>query len=402
VSTATAVDLAGGDTERLTLGTRTTVRMVGFGLGLLGVLLCGAAWSADAHRFAFSYLVGFEFVLTLGLGGLFFVVIQHLVQAGWSVGPRRQMEWLAGILPVMALLFIPVALQANQLYAAWMGPGVHEPAITAKAAFLNPTFFFIRAGVYFTIWTLLSYFFRTRSLAQDKSGDPGLTLAMQRYSAPSIALFALSVTFAAFDWLMSLEPKWYSTIFGVYFFSGCVVSSLAALALMTVALHRSGLIKKVSHVEHRYDIGKFLFAFTVFWAYIAFSQYFLIWYANIPEETIFYRERTVGSWRTVSQALVLLQFATPFVVLLSRTMKKLWWGLSLGALLVLTGHYVDLYWLVMPTLDAAGAQFSWIDLAGLLGPLGVLLAWLAHRATTDALYPLRDPRLHEARALDNP
>ncbi|WP_426745464.1 hypothetical protein VZQ01_31375 [Myxococcus faecalis] len=391
------------DAERVGDGARARLRAAGFGLAALGLAACAVAWVADARRFAFSYLVGFEFVLTMGLGGLFFVIIQHLVKAGWSVGPRRQMEWLAGVLPLLLVLFAPIAAMSGHLYSAWMGPEAATDSLVAqKAAYLNAPAFFLRAAVYFAIWTGLSWFFRSRSLQQDVSGDPALTLTLQRASAPATVLFGLSLTFSGVDWLMSLNPKWYSTMFGAYVFAGSTVSGIAVLALMTVALHRSGLIRRVSNEQHRYDVGKLLFGFTVFWAYIGFSQYFLIWYANIPEETLFFRERAVGSWRDVSMALVLLHFALPFVLLISRTMKKLWWGLSLGAVVVLVGHYIDLYWLVMPTLDREGARFTWIDAAGLMGPVGVLCAWLAWRATKDPLYPLRDPRLAEAAALDQP
>ena len=154
----------------------------------------------------------------------------------------------------------------------------HDPVLVKKAAYLNPTFFYIRAALYFAIWTALSLFFRGRSLKQDETGDKNLTLSMQAFSAVGIPLFGLSLTFAAFDWIMSLDPHWYSTIFGVYVFSGSMVASLATLALLTIAIQRAGYFKKVSTVEHRHDIGKWLFAFVVFWAYIAFSQYMLIWY----------------------------------------------------------------------------------------------------------------------------
>jgi hypothetical protein len=371
-------------------------------IAAVGVLLSIAAAAVDRHRFGFSYLTGFLWTVTIGLGGLFFVIIQHLTKAGWSVGPRRQMEWLSGILPACAFLFLPVVFFSHDLYHHWMGPdAANDPLLKAKAGFLNPTFFYARAAIYFVVWILLAGWFAARSREQDQSGDVGLTARMQAAAPPAILLFGLSISFAGFDWLMSLDPHWYSTIFGVYVFAGAATSSLSVLALMTIKLQGAGLIRKVSNVEHRHDIGKLLFGFIVFWAYIAFSQFLLIWYANIPEETIFYRHRWEGSWKVVSLVLLFGHFVIPFIGLLSRHTKRHPVGLAVGAVWMLVMHYVDLYWLVMPTLDHHGAHFSWIDVAGLLGPAGVGALALALVATKSHLYPLKDPRLPEAVAVQN-
>jgi hypothetical protein len=224
---------------------------------------------------------------------------------------------------------------------------------------------------------------------------------MQRWSAPSILATGVTLTFAAFDWIMSLDAHWYSTIFGVYIFAGAFVSALALLALLTLLLESLGVYGPVSTVEHRHDLGKLLFGFTVFWAYIAFCQYFLIWYAGIPEETVFFLRRWTGSWKAVSLLLCFGHFAVPFVLLLSRHGKRSRWVLGLGALLLLKMHWVDLYWLIMPTLDHAGMHLTWIDVVGVLLPVAVLVAWLARRAAREPAYPVRDPRLPEAVRLEN-
>jgi len=372
-------------------------------IAALGGALSIAAAIADRKRFAFSYLTGFAWVATLALGALFFVLLQHLTRAGWSVAPRRHLEWMSGILPACAALFVPVALLSHDIYHHWMGPeALQDELLRKKAAYLNPTFFLVRAAAFLACWALLSRWFRRTSRAQDASGDPALTLRMQSSSAPAILVLGVTLTFAAFDWLMSLDPHWYSTIFGVYVFAGAATSSLAALALVTVALQRAGLLRAVSNVEHRHDIGKLLFGFTVFWAYIAFCQYLLIWYANIPEETIFFRHRWEGSWKVVSLSLLIGHFIVPFLALLPRASKRSALALGAASVLLLVMHYVDLYWLVMPNLDAHGARPSWIDAAGLLGPLGVGALALALRATEGPLYPLRDPRLAEALRVHNP
>lgn len=391
------------DAEALDPARRQRLVRAAAALAAVGAALSIAAVITDRERFAFSYLTGFTWVATLAVGGLFFVLLQHLTRAGWSVAARRHMEWVSGILPACAALFVPVALLSHDVYHHWMGPeALEDELLRKKAGYLNPTFFFVRAAAFLACWSLLSHWFRRTSRAQDASGDPALTLRMQSSSAPAMLALGVTLTFAAFDWLMSLDPHWYSTIFGVYVFAGAATSSLAALALVTIALQRAGLLRAVSHVEHRHDIAKLLFGFTVFWAYIAFSQYLLIWYANIPEETIFFRHRWEGSWKAVSLALLVGHFVVPFLALLPRASKRSAPALGAASVLLLVMHYVDLYWLVMPNLDAHGARFSWIDAAGLLGPAGVGALALALRATEGPLYPLRDPRLAEALRVHNP
>lgn len=397
-----SVTTAAVDVARIEKARGSKLTTASLGLAGAGILLGIAAAAVDSSRFAFSYLTGFLWVVTLGLGGLFFVIIQHLTRAGWSVAARRQAEWLAGILPISALLFIPVAVFSHDLWHHWMGEeAAHDPILVGKSGYLNTTFFFVRAAFYFAVWSGLAWFFRKHSLAQDETGDVSHTRKMQAFSAPATLLFGLTITFAGFDWLMSLDPHWFSTIFGVYVFSGAVVGSLAAMALLTIALQRGGFFKRVSTVEHMHDIGKLLFGFTVFWAYIAFSQYFLIWYANIPEETAYFLHRWEGSWKAVSLSLPILHFAVPFVLLLSRTAKRSPTIMAVASILLLVMHYVDLYWMVLPIKDHHGAHFSWIDLAGFLAPAGVLAWWLASRATSEPLYPIRDPRLAETYKAEN-
>ena len=363
----------------------------------IGIALSILAAVVDRRRFAFSYLTGFVWLATVGLGALFFVLIQHLTRAGWSVIPRRQLEWLTGLLPASAALFLPVAFFAHDLYHHWMGPEARADAlIQKKAAYLDPTFFFVRAAVFLAAWSALSLWFWRTSREQDETGDKDLTLRMAARSAPAIIVLGVTLTFAAFDWLMSLDPHWYSTIYGVYVFAGSAVSSLAALALLTLSLERKGLLEGITTVEHRHDIGKLLFGFNVFWAYIGFSQYLIIWYGNIPEETVYFRERWEGPWKVVSLVLVFGHFVVPFVALIARTAKRSRLVLGAAAALILAMHYVDIYWLVMPTLGEHGAQPSWIDLAGLLGPLGAGLLVIARRAAAGPLYPVRDPRLAES------
>src|SRR5215470_12846305 len=375
-------------------------------LAIVGVALSIGGALSDAQRFAFSYLTGFAFSATIVMGALFFVLLQHLVKAGWSVAARRQMEWVAGAAPVLFILFIPVIVLGPRAYGAWWaGPeALHDELLAKKEVWLNHTGFVVRGFLYIAIVSALGWYFSKQSEAQDASGDPGITARLQKLSAPMMLIFALTISFAGFDWLMSLQPHWYSTIFGVYTFAGAFVSSLAVLGLMTIALQRSGLYKRVSTIEHRHDIGKLQFAFIVFWSYIAFSQFMLIYYANLPEETIFYRSRWVGGWQGLSLLLAVGHFAFPFVFLLSRHVKRHPIGFTVASILILAMHYVDMYWLVMPIYDATGAAWTgglWMDLGGLLAPAGIAAVVVALRAQRTNLYPLKDPRLGETLHVEN-
>ena len=400
--TTKVIELPALDAPRLAAETGNKLVRITGAIAALGIIGCVVAALMDVNRFAFSYLTGFLFTVTIGLGAVFFVLLQHAVKAGWSVAARRHMEWISLILPIGAVLFIPILLMAPKIFAPWWhGPTGHEDPLSAKSAYLNPTFFYIRAVIFFAAWTFLSWWFARQSAKQDESGDARLTVKMQLVAPPMLFVFAFTLTFAGFDWAMSLDPFWYSTIFGVYIFAGAVVSSIAALALITNLFQKSRILRRVSTVEHRHTIGQLLFAFTVFWAYIGFSQYMLIWYANMPEETIFYRNRWTGSWVGVSLVLVFGHFAIPFIYLMSRHVKRHMLGLLAGAVWMLAMHYVDMYWLVMPNLDVGGANPTLIDLAGLVGPAGILAFLVAWKAQKGPLYPLKDPRLIESLTSEN-
>jgi hypothetical protein len=239
------------------------------------------------------------------------------------------------------------------------------------------------------------------SSGQDVSGDPAVSARLRRLAGPALIAMALTLTFASIDWIMSLTPHWYSTMFGVYFFAGSFVGFIALLSVVSVAMRSAGLLDTVISAEHLHDVGKFLFAFTAFWAYIAFSQFFLIWYANMPEETIWYQARMEGTWMQVSWFLVAGHFVAPFFYLMGRRVKRQGSTLALGGAWLLIMHYVDLYWQVMPTLHPAGLRPSILDAAAFLAVAGCFLAaagWLMRR---QALVPIRDPRLAESLAFEN-
>jgi hypothetical protein len=376
--------------------------VIGAGCALLGAAGCALLGAANPRQFFFSWLVSFLFFLSLALGALFFVLIQYAAQGGWGIVVRRIGETTFATIPVMAALFLPLLLGLNDLYS-WSVPGAAErdALLRWKAPYLNVPFFLIRAVVYFGCWSFIALLYYRRSRGQDATGDPAVSARLRRVAGPGIIVLAVTQTFASVDWIMSLTPHWYSTIFGVYFFAGSFVGFIALLSVMAVAMRHAGLLDTVISPEHLHDIGKLLFGFTAFWAYIGFSQFFLIWYANLPEETIWYQARLEGSWMTVSLLLMIGHFAAPFFYLMGRAVKRKGWTLAVGGAWLLAMHFVDLYWQVMPTLHPEGVRPALLDVAAFVAVGGCFVAaagWLLRR---QALVPLRDPRLAESLAFEN-
>jgi hypothetical protein len=362
--------------------------------GAASLVLTLVGYFVDKEQFFHSYLVAYVFWVSLGLSGLFFTMLHHLTGAEWSVVIRRIFETLMMTLPVMAIFFIPVGLGLHDLYH-WSHADVvaADPALLKKSAWLNTWFFIIRTAVYFGVWFLLARTLYKASLEQDGGHKESLALKMERVSAPGMVVFALSITFASFDWLMSLDAHWYSTIFGVYIFAGSWLALLALVTLIALWLREKKVLAEEITVEHYHDLGKLMFAFTVFWAYIAFSQYFLIWYGNIPEETVFYIQRWEGSWKAVSVLLVIGHFVIPFLALVTRAAKRNLTVLKAVGLWILFMHFVDLYWLVMPSLHHDGIHLSWMDVTAMVGIGGIFLWFFWTRFTSKAIVPIGDPAL---------
>jgi hypothetical protein len=376
--------------------------LIGAVAAALGGAVCAMLGMADPRQFFFSWLVSFLFFLSLALGALFFVLIQYAAQGGWGIVVRRIGETMFATVPVLAALFLPVLLGLHELYE-WSHADVvaRDALLQWKTPYLNVPFFLIRAAIYFGCWSFIALLYYRRSRGQDATGDPRVSARLRRVAGPAIIVLALTQTFASVDWIMSLTPHWYSTIFGVYFFAGSFVGFIALLSVVAVAMRRAGLLDTAITAEHLHDIGKLLFGFTAFWAYIAFSQFFLIWYANLPEETVWYQARMEGSWLTVSLLLMAGHFVAPFFYLMGRAVKRRGWTLAVGGAWLLAMHFVDLYWQVMPTLHPEGVRPSPLDVAAFVAVGGCIVAaagWLMRR---QALVPLRDPRLAESLAFEN-
>jgi hypothetical protein len=388
--------------EKFRLNVKLGSGPIFLGVGILGAIICVVSFMQNRKEFFASYLTAFAFFLAIALGSFFFVFVQHLARSAWSVTLRRVSETAAANLPWMLILFIPVLLGAKDLLP-WMDPEMraNDHLVHMKAAYLNPTFLYIRVALYFIIWTALSLYFLNTSRKQDESGDPTLTTKMGKMAAGAAALFALTQTFWAFDWMMSLDPHWFSTMFGVYFFAGSVVAQYCFLILVSAALRNKTGRKDIFRTDHFHDAGKLLFGHNVFWTYIAFGQFFLIWYANIPEETMFFQHRAVGSWKTVSLLLPWCHFAIPFLYLMSWHIKRNIVALSVGAVWLLTMCYIDIFWLIQPNFHHEGAHFGLGDVGSILAVGGFFLFLFIRRLNSANLIPAGDPRLADCLTYDN-
>lgn len=374
--------------------------------GLL--LVVGAV--VDPRQFFHSYLFGYVFALDIALGALFWTMIHHVADAGWSVGLRRIFENINRAIIPLAVLFLPVLIGifTGELYD-WYdfvhGPEPSEEHLKhlwhVKGLYFSTPFLLFRFALYFGIWIAYSVAMRNWSTAQDAAGGIAFTRKMRWWAPSGVALLGLTSTFFAFDAIMSLQYTWFSTIFGVYFWAGGIRGSLATGVLVVLALRRAGYLLNTITMEHLHDVAKLMFGFTVFWTYIAFAQYFLIWYGNMPEETQFYLLRRNGGWNTMSILLPILYFVVPFFMLLPRAHKRNPKWLAFIAAWVLVMHAYDLYWQIMPVLHQDTIHFHWLDAAAPIGLYGVVLLSTLWGFQRLPLLPIRDARLNETIGYEN-
>jgi hypothetical protein len=462
--------------EDVSLGERAwpvynLAKIAGF-VGIIGGVLLGYFLDRDHtfRRFYFAYLVSWAFFLSIALGALIFVLLQHLTRAGWSVSVRRSAEGLAMTLPILFALSAPVVVSVlighGDLYR-WAQPishradtmhgegdsasahdvaekqgaaGAHQGTQGAppkdasrvppldeltlkKRPMLNPWFFTVRIIFYFAAWSGIAIWYWRRSAEQDRTGAIELTERMQERSAPALVIMGITITFAAFDLLMSLDPHWFSTMMGLYYLVGCILAAFAALILCLGMLQKLGYLQRSVTIEHYHDLGKWLFGFVFFWGYIAFSQYMLIWYANIPEETGWLARRGASTamehlhppdgsgplnrWTIVSIVLLFGKFIIPFIGLMSRHVKRRRGMLMFWAAWVLVFHWVDLFWVIMPELDIdwrteiSHVHFGAVEILCFLGVGGIFMATYLRFLAKNSLRPLHDPRIHESVIFQN-
>jgi len=377
---------------------------LGIGIGAL------VYWSLLAQgnhgRAMFAYLFAFSVILSLGLGSLSFVLIQHLTRAGWSVVVRRLPEAVISLMPLFIIFFIPIALFGDEIFP-WLHEEHLDVVLKKKIGYLNEPFFLMRSFGYLLVWAVMGVWFYRLSVMQDNFKKYELTKYLQAASAPCVIIFGLSLTFASFDWFMSLQPHWYSTIYGVYFFAGCHLFAIAFLTLMVLILQTFGVLKTSVTKEHYHDLGKLIFGFTIFWAYIAFSQFMLYWYGNIPEEIEFYSHRLHNGWESLSWALPVIHFFIPFFGLMSRALKRVKLALSLNCIWIMVVHLADLYWLILPGYNDPSVEHGpphlYVDLLDVLATAGLFFVFFGaflFILCRQKVLAVGDPRLKESLAFE--
>jgi hypothetical protein len=362
----------------------------------LGLAIFLGAYASDARRAAFDNVMLLLFLASLAAGSLFLVALEHIAGAVWSTPMRRIIEFLAGLTPILPLVGLPLLFHLDELFH-WTHAGASGDALLqGKMPYLNVPFFVIRFVAVCLLWLMFFWLFTRNSLKQDRSGDARLTTRNIRLAAAFLPVFAVTLTVTAIDWGMSLEPHWFSTIFGVYYFSGTALAAIAAATLAIVLLLDAGFLPQLRK-DNLYSLGALMFAFVNFWAYIAFSQFLLIWYANMPEETFWFMHRWENGWLVISIILIVVHFGVPYFALLPQEAKMDRNRLKLMAIWILFAHLLDLYWLIMPTFGKT-VTLGWQELGIPLVATGLVVLVFAWKMERHNLVPVGDPKLQ--RGLD--
>jgi len=364
--------------------------------GVAGLIVSALGGVLNPSQFFQSYLMGYMLCLGTTLGCLALGMVHQLSGGAWGVVLRRPIGAAVRVLPLLTLLFLPILLGMSRLYI-WTHADVvaADEVLRHKQLYLNVPFFVTRAAFYFLVWNGISYYLNAWSLEQDRTGDPQIARRMQRLSAGGLVAYGLTITFASFDWLMSITPHWYSTIFGVLIMGGQGLSALAFLILASTWLSRRPPLDRIIMPEHFHDAGNLMLAFVMLWAYFSFSQYLIIWAGNLPAEISWYQHRLQTGWRAIGMALVLFHFVVPFLILLSRQAKRASTTLARIAILVVAARVVDLFWLIAPDFHRDGVSISWLDI---LLPASMAALWLAAviwQLRGRALLPVHDPEFEE-------
>ncbi len=371
------------------------------GIVFLIISLLFGLSEANRPQFAFSWHFALIYFFTVLCGALFWSFVHYASDAEWSVVVRRQLEHLGVLLlPIMVIFFVGIAFFAPILFKWWTLPHGVDELLDKKAGYLNPTAFLVRAAIYFLLLGGLGWLLKRNSVRQDTDGHPIHTIRNRKIAFIGIPVLGLSMTFAAVDWLMSLDYHWFSTMWGVYIFAGGAGAGIGLLVILVTWLRSLGHLKAVT-MEHYHIMGKLMLAFCIFWAYIGFGQYMLIWYANLPEETIYFIRRNTETWWYLSLILVIGHFFLPFPFLLFQGLKKRPKWICIAAAWLLLMQALDLYIVILPMLHVKGVSFSWLDLFCFLsvaGLLGAVFFWMLPKTN---LYPIRDPRLPESFRLSN-
>lgn len=366
---------------------------LGWALLLIGIVLAGISYITDTTRALENNLLGFAFLISISVGGVFFIALEYLAGAVWSTPFRRVTEFVAATLPFAILLGIPVYLNMHTLFS-WTHPDVamNDKLVHGKVAYLNMTFFTIRTVIAVVAWLFFYLIFRKHSIVQDLNKDQKHTAINIKFGAAFMPVFAITVAVFGIDWIMTLTPHWFSTIFPIYFFISAAVSALAVITFLSVYLAERGFFFKGITEDHYYSFGALLFALLSFWAYIAFSQFMLIWYANLPDENFWFIARWQNGWEYVSSALGLFYFWVPYFMLVSRPSKMNRGNLKRSALLLVAAQLLNMYWLIMPTFHEAPV-LSYHELAFPMLTVGLIIVIFAQQSKKYNMIPIGDPKL---------
>ena len=346
-----------------------------------------------------SYLLAFVFWNGLAVGAMAVLMMQYLTGGAWGIAIRRELEAATRTLPLTALAFLPLLFGMRRLYEWTRADAVAaDEVLRRKTLYLNTPFFVVRTVLAFAIWMAIAYLLNRWSLAQDASDDRSFDRRLQLLSGGGLVLYALTTTFTSIDWVMSLEPRWYSTMYGVLYIVGQALAALALATLAVLAVSGYEPLRDFLGGRHRHDLGKMLFALVMFWAYVSFSQYLIIWSGNLPEEIRWYLARFRGGWGWIGGAVLLLHFVVPFLLLLSRQANRDPRTLGLAAGILLFMRFVDVAWLVLPAFSPGAFRLSWTDLAAPLGLGGLWIAYYARNLASRPLLPVHDPGFEEALA----
>jgi len=373
------------------------VQRIALGVGVVGLGLLALGYSTSHEHFFRAYLIAFVFWTGVALGSLAWSMIHHLSGGAWGVVTRRVFEASSRTVPFMALLFLPIAFGMQELYI-WARPEVvaADKILQFKAPYLNVSFFFVRAAVYFVIWTILAYTLSAWSLQQDRGYDEKRAVRMARLSGGGLVIYALTIFFMSVDWMMSVDPYWYSTIYGILFMGGQGLSAMAFTIAVVVLLARAAPMSKIIGPNHLHDMGKLLLAFVMLWAYFQFSQFLIIWSGNLPEEIPWYLIRMKGAWGWVSVLLIVGHFALPYLLLLNRDLKRTGGTVATIAALIIVMRFVDLFWLLGPEHGKELLSVHWLDFVAPVAVGGIWVALFLWQLGTRSLIPINEPTLQEA------
>jgi len=382
------------------------VRRSAVAIGAVALVACAVGAATTPAAFFRGYLFGYVFFAGLAVGCMAVIMLNHLTGGAWGIPIRRPLESATRTLPLVAILFLPIAFGLRTLYP-WARPEevARDPVLQGKHAYLNAPFFLLRTALYFAIWLGFAYFLNRWSLEQDRGGVRGINRRLQLLSAAGLVAYGLTVTFTAIDWVMSLEPHWFSTMYGVLYIAGQALNGLAFVTAALILMARQKPFSEYVTSSHFHDLGKLLLAFVMFWSYVSFSQYLIIWAGNLPEEIPWYLRRLNGGWGWIGIALVAFHFALPFLLLLPEGANRNPRILASVATLVVLMRFVDVYWLVRPAFGQSAAsprsvhfQLHWLDLAAPLAIGGLWLAVFLWQLKQRPLLPVRDPDFVEGLA----